>query len=192
MNKSKNIFLFFLLTLSLANIFSSYISGSPIQSHLFNSDALYLPTLFSDIFQNNGRIKDWLLTPAPYFFPDYPAFMLAYLIGSTPYSQIILFALIQTTLTFFAIWFVASVTTKVNSFLAATTGLVVLVSLALSAGEPFVLILNRPLKKSRGPKHHQSLTSQNGLQAIFQLWARGKAPPKSRPFDLKSTFSTAC
>lgn len=142
MNKSKNIFLFFLLTLSLANIFASYVSGSPIQSHLFNSDALYLPTLFSDIFQNNGRIKDWFLTPAPYFFPDYPAFMLAYLIGSTPYSQIILFALIQTTLTFFAIWFVASVTTKVNSFLAATTGLVVLISLALSAGEPFVLILN--------------------------------------------------
>ena len=53
-------------------------------------------------------------------------------------------------------------------------------------------VLNRPLKKSRGPKHHQSLTSQNGLQAIFQLWTRGKAPPKSRPFDLKSTFSTAC
>lgn len=142
MNKSKYIFLLFSLTLSQANIFASYVSGSPIQIHLFNSDALYLPTLFSDIFQNNGRIKDWFLTPAPYFFPDYPAFMLAYLIGSTPYSQIILFSLIQTTLTFFAIWFVARVTIKVNSFLAASIGLIILIWLALSAGEPFSLILN--------------------------------------------------
>lgn len=68
--------------------------------------------------------------------------MLAYLIGSTPYSQIILFALIQATLTFFAIWFVASLTAKVNSLLTASTGLVTLIWLALSAGEPFVLILN--------------------------------------------------
>lgn len=142
MNKSKNIFLFFLLTLSLANIFASYVSGSPIRGHLFNSDALYLPTLFSDIFQNNGQIKDWFLTPAPYFFPDYPAFMLAYFIGSTPYSQIILFALIQITLTFFAIWFVARVISKDNSFFAASTALLILIWLALSAGAPFSLILN--------------------------------------------------
>ena len=140
MTKTKITF-FFLLILSLANILASYVSGSAIQSHLFNSDALYLPTLFSDIFQNNAKLDDWFLTPAPYFFPDYPAFTLAYLIGSNTYSQVIAFALIQTALTFFAIWFVARVTTNVNSFLAASTTLVILIWLALSAGQPFALIL---------------------------------------------------
>ena len=151
MNKGKNIFFLFLLALGLGNIFANYISGSPIQSYLFNSDALYLPTLFSDIFANDGQIKDWFLTPAPYFFPDYPMFFLAYLVGATPYSQIIAFALIQTALTFFAIWFVARTATKINSFLTASTALLILIWLALttmdsysplSVGEPFVYILN--------------------------------------------------
>jgi len=142
MNKSKNIFFLLLLALSLANIVAQYISGSSIQSHLFNSDALYLPTLFADILSNNGQINEWFLTPAPYFFPDYPMFLLAYLAGPTPYSQIIAFALIQTALTFFAIWLIARVTTNVNSFITASTALVILIWLALSAGEPFALILN--------------------------------------------------
>jgi hypothetical protein len=126
----------------LVNIVAHYISGSPIQGHLFNSDALYLLTLFSDIFTNNGEIKDWLLTPAPYFFPDYPTFLLAYLIGPTPYIQIISFALIQVALTFFAIWLAAKITTNVNPFITASTTIVILIWLALASGEPFVHILN--------------------------------------------------
>ena len=140
MNKSKNIFFLLLLALSMANIVVQYISGSSIQGHLFDSDALYLPTLFSDLLSNNGQLKEWFLTPAPCFFPDYPMFLLAYLVGPTPYSQIIAFALIQAALTFFAIWLIARVTINVNSFIAASTALVILIWLALSAGEPFALI----------------------------------------------------
>ena len=110
MSKGKNIFFLFLLALGLGNIFVNYISEPPAKNRLFDSDALYLPTLFSDIFANNGQIKDWFLTPAPYFFPDYPIFFLVYLVGATPYSQIIAFALIQAALTFFAIWLVARAT----------------------------------------------------------------------------------
>lgn len=142
MKSLKVIFFCFFVFLTLGNIFVSYVSGFPFQGMLFNSDALYLPTLFADIFQNNGQIKDWFLTPAPYFFPDYPVFMLAYLMGMTPYSQIISFALIQTTLTFFAIWLVARVTTNVHSFIVASVALIVLIWLALSSGEPFAFILN--------------------------------------------------
>ena len=74
MSKGKSIFFLFLLALGLGNIFANYISEPPAQNRLFDSDALYLPTLFSDIFANNGQIKDWFLTPAPYFFPDFPMF----------------------------------------------------------------------------------------------------------------------
>lgn len=187
MNKGKNIVLVFLLTLSLANIFASYVSGHPIQSHLFNSDALYLPTLFSDLFLNNGQIKDWFLTPAPYFFPDYPAFMLAFLIGSTPYSQIFLFAITQTALTFFAIWLVASVTAKVNSFLAASTGLIILIWLALSAGDPFVLILTSAF-------HYGAFLSAIFLVALwFKFNNENQSKKRSRLFLLMAaiTYLTA-
>ena len=142
MYKNKNIFAFILLALSLANIAVQYLSGSSIQGHLFNSDALYLPTLFSDIFSKDGQIKDWFLTPAPYFFPDYLTFLFAYLAGPNPYSQIIAFALIQVTLTFAAIWFIAKESESANPFFTAITILVALTWLALNAGEPFILITN--------------------------------------------------
>lgn len=36
----------------------------------YNSDFLYLPTLFRDLTQWGGGLFEWRLTPAPYFFPD--------------------------------------------------------------------------------------------------------------------------
>lgn len=36
----------------------------------FNSDLLYLPSLYKDIFVDNFSLSGWKLTPAPYFFPD--------------------------------------------------------------------------------------------------------------------------
>ncbi|WP_226648833.1 hypothetical protein [Microbulbifer variabilis] len=126
----------------MANIIFQYLSSSHIQGYLFNSDALYLPTLFSDIFANGGSTKDWFLTPAPYFFPDYPMFLLAYLVGPTPYSQIIVFALLQIFLTFLAVWLVVRIFAGVNSILTVSTILVILIWLALSAGEPFALLLH--------------------------------------------------
>jgi len=37
---------------------------------IYNSDLLYIPTLFKDITEWGGRISEWRLTPSPYFFPD--------------------------------------------------------------------------------------------------------------------------
>ena len=103
-----------LLALCLANVFIQWMSGSYIQGYFFdNADALYLPTMFSDVFAKGGHIKDWYLTPAPYFFPDFPIFLVAYLVGPNPAIQIVAYAVIQATLTFLAIWFLAQ-TTKNN------------------------------------------------------------------------------
>jgi hypothetical protein len=142
MQRNKNLFALILLVLSLACIAVHYLSGSSIQASIFNADALYLPTLFADILAKGGQIKDWYLTPAPYFFPDYPTFLLAYLIGPTPFSQMILFALIQVVLVFLAIWFTIRVTTNLNSFITATTIVVILTWLGLMTAGPFILILN--------------------------------------------------
>ncbi|MES2349239.1 MAG: hypothetical protein V4641_16885, partial [Pseudomonadota bacterium] len=40
----------------------------------FNSDALYLPALYYDLFERGGQLRQWFLTPAPYFFPDWPLY----------------------------------------------------------------------------------------------------------------------
>ena len=140
--KNRNIFALFLLASGLINIVAHYVSGLPSLGHLFNSDALYLPTLFSDIFESGGAIKDWFLTPAPYFLPDYLMFLPAHLLGPNTYSQIILFALIQVFLTFLVIWLIVRETSNTNSFLAAVTATLLLIWLAVSAEHPFMYIFN--------------------------------------------------
>ncbi len=139
----KNILAFIFLALSFIAVIIHYHSRSDIVNYFFLSDSLYLPTLFEDIFIKGGKINDWFLTPSPYFFPDYPAFFIAYLIGNTPQSQMIAFALMQASLMLMAVFFIAKETSKINSsnFTIATTTLIVLIWLALSAGEPFVFIL---------------------------------------------------
>lgn len=142
MQRPTNTIALLLFIITLANILLHYLAGSPIQANLFNADALYLPTLFSDLFSNGGSLKDWFLTPAPYFFPDYPIFLFAYLAWPTAYGQIIIFSLIQTLLTFLALRFLAQQVHSTAPLLIAATVSTLLVGLALKAGEPFALILN--------------------------------------------------
>ncbi len=61
-----------------------------------HSDALYLPVLFEDVLRRGGSLGDWFLTPAPYFFPDFPLYLLAWLGGAGVFAQTTLFALLQT------------------------------------------------------------------------------------------------
>jgi MFS family permease len=124
--------------LSIANASIYYAARHPgLVKGLFNSDAVYLPTVFADLFVKHGSIKDWFLTPAPYFFPDYVMFLFAYLVGSRPYIQILAFSLIQSFLTFIAIWFLVKQILKTHIFFTATIIFIVLLGLALSPNVPF-------------------------------------------------------
>ena len=42
-----------------------------------NSDQLYLPSLYRDIFVDHGSLRDWALPPAPSFFPDLVLYAIA-------------------------------------------------------------------------------------------------------------------
>ncbi|MCW8919105.1 MAG: hypothetical protein OQL08_09870 [Gammaproteobacteria bacterium] len=143
MKNKSNLVILALLIISMANIFASYLAGHSFHSYLFNSDALYLPTLFSDLFSNGGNISDWYLTPAPYFFPDYILFFLAYLLGPSTYSQVAIFSIAQPVLTFFAIWFLVNQASKSGGFKCAATASIGLVWLALNYDELFSLSLSR-------------------------------------------------
>jgi hypothetical protein len=130
-----------LLVLSSANIAAQYMAGHPVRHALLTSDLLYLPTLFSDVISKGGTIKDWFLSPAPYFFPDYLFFVPSYFIGRGSYSQVIIFSLIQVALTFGATWFLARRTLQSGALVAASSILVFLIWLSLNSGDPFIFLL---------------------------------------------------
>lgn len=51
----------------------------------FNTDSLYLPSIYKDLFQDGGSLKGWHLNHAPGFFPDMPLFFLSTAIGWSNY-----------------------------------------------------------------------------------------------------------
>lgn len=62
---------------------------------LFNADSLYLPALLNNLLYEHGAWQDWTLPPAPYFFPDLPLYLIAYVISQDAYLAQFIFALLQ-------------------------------------------------------------------------------------------------
>jgi hypothetical protein len=120
----------------------SYLTGQELRAGLMNADALYLPTLFDDLLRHGGRLSDWYLTPAPYFFPDYPMYLAAYWLGPDTYFQILVFGAIQCVLLFSAVCLLARVLRIDAALPCAAFSLTLFAWLALSAQEPFVLLLS--------------------------------------------------
>jgi hypothetical protein len=65
-----------LLGVALAHVFFRTSEGALGTGGFFNSDSLYLPALYRDLFEEGGRWRGWHLTPAPYFFPDMALYFL--------------------------------------------------------------------------------------------------------------------
>ncbi len=90
--------LYWLSLLLLALVFVSVFgnaTGNDIDGHYINSDTLYLPSLFVDVFENGNSISDWNLNPAPNFFPDmFFYFILMKLTGSLLVSSF-LYSILQ-------------------------------------------------------------------------------------------------
>ncbi|MFM8268806.1 MAG: hypothetical protein ACKN9V_01345 [Pseudomonadota bacterium] len=129
--------IFILGLVGFGNIIVAYLADHPFRAALFNSDALYLPTVFSDLFSMGGKLSQWYLTPAPYFFPDYLLFLPAYFLGPTPFWQILAFSLLQTLATFLILSYLInqiSGSVSYNSSLLITTTFILL---ALAFPGPF-------------------------------------------------------
>jgi hypothetical protein len=127
--------------LAMACLAILYLTGHPLRGGLLTADAMYLPTLADDVLRQHGHLSDWFLTPAPYFFPDFPMYLVAYWLGSDAYAQIIIFSVIQYALLFQALHGLAQ-RLEVDAPLPwAAFGVSLLGWLTLSAQEPFVLSL---------------------------------------------------
>lgn len=117
-------------------------AGHPIHAYLVNSDAFYLPVLFDDLLARGGRLADWYLTPAPYFFPDFPLYLLAWLSGDGIFQQLTVFALLQILATGAALFLLAGQAMSANRLLASTALSILFVWLGLHAGDPFVRVFS--------------------------------------------------
>lgn len=98
--KPKVIFPLSIFVLAVICVVLLYLSGFKPQVLMFNSDGLYLPVLFEDLFGKGGRLNDWYLTPAPYFFPDYLMFAISYFFADGAYYQLLVFLVIQLVMSF--------------------------------------------------------------------------------------------
>jgi hypothetical protein len=80
MKINKNLYkAFFYLTVFLNLVFVLQVFGSLTEKELsvfFNSDALYLPSIYKDIFVDNTGFAGWHLNAAPNFFPEWPIYFL--------------------------------------------------------------------------------------------------------------------
>lgn len=74
---------------------------------LFHSDSDYLPALYRDLVQHNGRLSQWYLTPAPSFLPDWPLFFLAHWLAGDFFHALPLFFVLQGGLLFGLAWWLA-------------------------------------------------------------------------------------
>jgi hypothetical protein len=66
-----NAILFLSVLLSIGTILALFSSFTEVSYHtFFNTDTLYLPSLYKDLFIDHNALKGWHFNPAPNFFPD--------------------------------------------------------------------------------------------------------------------------
>lgn len=131
-----------LLSLAIATgVVVTCLSGFRLSFLIINADALYLPTLFRDLFELHGRWSAWYLTPAPYIFPDYLLFLPAYLLGKSAFHQVLIYALLQLGLMTAAVWLLAKRSGCRAAYWPAVLASAVIAYLAISLGQPYVFVL---------------------------------------------------
>ena len=93
-----------ILGLTIASLYvivaGAYFTHQISMDRLFNSDSVYLATLYRDVFVEGGDFFAWNLTPAPYFFPDMPLFFLIKTFIQDTYFAFYFYAALQLGLTY--------------------------------------------------------------------------------------------
>ena len=84
------------ISLSLILILLWFASqGEYYFSFMFSSDALYLPSIYDDIFINGNSVQGWTFNPAPNFVPDMLLFFILMSITPNFVVATFLFSIIQ-------------------------------------------------------------------------------------------------
>jgi hypothetical protein len=131
------------LILLALSFFILFKAEHPVfQRILFDADALYLPVLFQDLFTDQGHLTNWYLTPAPYFFPDYLLFLIAFLCTKSIPYQALIYAFLQTTLLGVVLCYLFQLfQLKQPKIMALLTLNILLFYAVNTAAQPFSLLL---------------------------------------------------
>jgi len=98
-----------------------------------HSDLLFLDSVAVDLFHHGGAWSNWKITPAPAYFPDIPAYILAYFVLPTPPARIVFVCMVQACLLAWACLYLArtikpSFSPNAQLFVLVATAAVVLVA----------------------------------------------------------------
>jgi hypothetical protein len=86
-----------ILVLAITNIYISIATEKISRYAFYNSDALYIPALYRDLFSQYS-IFGWTPPSVPYFFPDIPLyFIINFLVGNFHWA-IVLYGIVQSLL----------------------------------------------------------------------------------------------
>ncbi|WP_218814773.1 hypothetical protein [Rickettsiella endosymbiont of Dermanyssus gallinae] len=102
--KGKTIVFIELFWLALLLVFTSLVYlNQEFIGLFFNSDSLMFPSVFKNLFLQHGHYKDWSLSPAPHFFPDFLIFFPVFLVFKDVYFQFLAVLCLQLILLYLAV-----------------------------------------------------------------------------------------
>lgn len=79
----------------LAVVAAFFAAGERELGFFFSSDSLYLPSIYRDIFQEGGHLRQWSLNAAPNFFPDMGIFFMTEGLTESFLSATYIFPMVQ-------------------------------------------------------------------------------------------------
>ena len=83
------------LTGLVAPLVAYYSTSYPLlRFFIYNSDALYLPSLYADVLSGDNLAK-WSFPPTPYIFPDMVLYFLIRIITPSVHTAMVVFGMIQ-------------------------------------------------------------------------------------------------
>ena len=120
---------FFLLTLGCLLVLVLAIFSGPQQgwTYFFNSDALYLPTLYHSLFIDGHSLSLWALNPSILFIPDVVVFFILRIVSGDAVWSMFLFGIVQNWIILFGMVLIfKQIFKKEQWFLATFAALMVL------------------------------------------------------------------
>ncbi|HEX5342865.1 MAG TPA: hypothetical protein VFX55_10250, partial [Duganella sp.] len=131
-----------LALLAVAGMTVIYLQQAVDPLMFFNSDAMYLPALYHDVVVRGNPFSQWYLTPAPYFFPDWPLYFAARTLTGTTYHALAALMAVQA----LALWALSALivrryTSTPRALAAATAATAVVCFAASRAIYPFAYVM---------------------------------------------------
>lgn len=139
--KIKYIYFLEIFWLLLLLIYASMIYLDHQLTGMFNSDWFMFFNFFKDIFLNHGHYKDWVISPAPHFFPDMFIFFPFFFLVKNVYFQFLTVTWLMIILSYLSIRTIYSHFFNRLTTIYALTATSSLFLLAIKNKYPYILTL---------------------------------------------------